>query len=191
MSPANRPAPGCTAPTGSPAIPCSRGSSFPTRRISTPQEHIRDFGKKHAAPEFPSWNKEGTFDLEEWVLVQHDIEDVKRLMWDYVGIVRSDKRLQKAHKRILMLADDIHDYYKKSTISSRIVELRNLATVAKLIIRSAMTRRDSIGLHLQRRPPDAGAPEGERGPSGRAQSETHETGQVLNEAGDRDTADAD
>ena len=96
---------------------------------------------------FPNWNKEGTFDLEEWVLVQHDIEDVKRLMWDYVGIVRSDKRLQKAHKRILMLAEDIHDYYKKSTISSRIVELRNLATVAKLIIRSAMARRDSIGLH--------------------------------------------
>ncbi len=109
--------------------------------------HIENFDKKGRIPEFPNWNKKGTFDLEEWVLIQHDIEEVKRLMWDYVGIVRSDKRLQKAHKRILMLAEDIHDYYKKSTISPRIVELRNLATVAKLIIKSAITRKDSIGLH--------------------------------------------
>jgi L-aspartate oxidase len=109
--------------------------------------HIGNVDKRGRFPEFPPWSKAGTFDLEEWVLVQHDIEDVKRLMWDYVGIVRSDKRLQKANKRILLLAEDIHDYYKKSTISPRIVELRNIATVAKLIIKSAITRRDSIGLH--------------------------------------------
>ena len=122
------------------------GIVFSHRAFLQAERQLAAFSRK-AAPRFPNWNKEGTFDLEEWVLVQHDIEDVKRLMWDYVGIVRSDKRLQKAHKRILMLAEDIHDYYKKSTVSSRIVELRNLATVAKLIIRSAMTRRDSIGLH--------------------------------------------
>ena len=110
-------------------------------------EHIENFNRKDRIPDFPAWDKGGTFDLEEWVLVQHDIEEVKRLMWDYVGIVRSDKRLQKAHERILSLAEDIHDYYKKSTISSRIVELRNLATVAKLIIKSALSRKDSIGLH--------------------------------------------
>ncbi|TFH42486.1 MAG: L-aspartate oxidase [Chrysiogenales bacterium] len=113
-------------------------------------------GRKVKLPDFPAWNKEGTFDLEEWVLVQHDIEDVKRLMWDYVGIVRSDKRLRRALKRILVLADEIHDYYKKSTISSRIVELRNLATVAKLIIKSALTRRDSIGLHYNSDRPEPG-----------------------------------
>jgi len=123
------------------------GIVFSHRAFLRAEEHLRQFDKKRVVPAFPNWNKAGTFDLEEWVLVQHDIEDVKRLMWDYVGIVRSDKRLQKAHKRILMLADDIHDYYKKSTISSRIVELRNLATVAKLIIRSALARKDSIGLH--------------------------------------------
>ncbi|MBP7735007.1 MAG: L-aspartate oxidase [Spirochaetes bacterium] len=123
------------------------GIVFSHRAFLRAEEHLGQFDKKRVIPEFPNWNKAGTFDLEEWVLVQHDIEDVKRLMWDYVGIVRSDKRLQKAHKRILMLADDIHDYYKKSTISSRIVELRNLATVAKLIIRSALARKDSIGLH--------------------------------------------
>ncbi len=123
------------------------GIVFSHRAYLQADGHLKNFDKKRVIPGFPNWNKAGTFDLEEWVLVQHDIEDVKRLMWDYVGIVRSDKRLQKAHKRILMLADDIHDYYKKSTISSRIVELRNLATVAKLIIRSALARRDSIGLH--------------------------------------------
>jgi L-aspartate oxidase len=123
------------------------GIVFSHRAYLQAEEQLARFNSKPAIPRFPNWNKEGTFDLEEWVLVQHDIEDVKRLMWDYVGIVRSDKRLQKAHKRILMLAEDIHDYYQKSTISSRIVELRNLATVAKLIIRSAMARRDSIGLH--------------------------------------------
>ncbi|HNW29237.1 MAG TPA: L-aspartate oxidase [Spirochaetota bacterium] len=133
------------------------GIVFSHRAYLQAEEHLKTFDKKHVIPEFPNWNKAGTFDLEEWVLVQHDIEDVKRLMWDYVGIVRSDKRLQKAHKRILMLAEDIHDYYKKSTISSRIVELRNLATVAKLIIRSALARRDSIGLHYNSDHPTPGA----------------------------------
>jgi L-aspartate oxidase len=123
------------------------GIVFSHRAFLQAESHISNFDSTHSIPNFPDWNKKGTFDLEEWVLVQHDIEDVKRLMWDYVGIVRSDKRLQKAYKRILMLADDIHDYYKKSTVSSRIVELRNLATVAKLIIKSAMMRKDSIGLH--------------------------------------------
>jgi L-aspartate oxidase len=133
------------------------GIVFSHRAYLQAETHLKEFNKKSTIPDFPNWNKAGTFDLEEWVLVQHDIEDVKRVMWDYVGIVRSDKRLQKAHKRILMLAEDIHDYYKKSTISSRIVELRNLATVAKLIIRSALARRDSIGLHYNSDHPAPGA----------------------------------
>ena len=132
------------------------GIVFSHRAYLQAESHIDNFNSNHAIPHFPDWNKEGTFDLEEWVLVQHDIEDVKRLMWDYVGIVRSDKRLQKAHKRILMLAEDIHDHYKKSTVSSRIVELRNLATVAKLIIKSAMMRKDSIGLHYNADHPATG-----------------------------------
>ncbi len=132
------------------------GIVFSHRAYLQAEAHLKKFDKNHTIPDFPNWNKAGTFDLEEWVLVQHDIEDVKRLMWDYVGIVRSDKRLLKAHKRILMLAEDIHDYYKKSTISSRIIELRNLATVAKLIIKSALARRDSIGLHYNSDHPSPG-----------------------------------
>ncbi|MBN1496586.1 MAG: L-aspartate oxidase [Spirochaetes bacterium] len=132
------------------------GIVFSDQAYRKADENLSNFNRTGTMPEFPDWSKKGTFDLEEWVLVQHDIEDVKRLMWDYVGIVRSDKRLQKAHKRILLLAEDIHDYYKKSTITWRIVELRNLATVAKLIIKSAMTRKDSIGLHFNADHPSPG-----------------------------------
>jgi L-aspartate oxidase len=117
------------------------------------REGIRQI-EKIKIPRYPVWNKEGTFDVEEWVLIQHNIESIKKLMWDYVGIVRTDMRLQRAHKRILVLADEIHNYYKKSTISSTMVELRNMATIAKLIIKTAKTRNDSIGLHYNTDHPD-------------------------------------
>lgn len=99
-------------------------------------------------PTFPTWNKEGTFDLEEWILIQHNKEDVKRLMWDYVGIVRSDLRLQHAQRRIQLLAEEIYDYYRRRTITMELIELRNLVTVAKLIIESALQRKESRGLHF-------------------------------------------
>lgn len=104
--------------------------------------------EKTSVPEYPDWSKEGTFDLEEWILIQHNLEDVKRLMWDYVGIVRSDLRLQRAYRRIILLDEEIQDFYKRSTVSSKLVELRNLATIAKLIIQGAMTRKESRGLHF-------------------------------------------
>lgn len=107
-------------------------------------------------PKYPLWNRDGTFDMEEWVLINHNVDDVKRIMWDYVGIVRSDRRLEKAYKRILLLAEEIHDYYRKSTLSHQILELRNLATIAKLIIKGAMSRPDSVGLHYNNDHPDKG-----------------------------------
>ncbi len=113
--------------------------------------HIRDnrdsMMRESDIPDFPPWNKEGTFDLEEWILIQHNIEEVKRLMWDYVGIVRSNLRLKRACRRMLLLDEEIKDYYRRSTLTSQLVELRNLATVAKLIIRSATARCESRGLH--------------------------------------------
>ncbi|HOO72360.1 MAG TPA: L-aspartate oxidase [Spirochaetota bacterium] len=111
------------------------------------KEHYASLKNSIRIPEYPAWNREGTFDFNEWILVKHDIEDIKRLMWDYVGIVRSDLRLNRAYNRILFLAEEVHSYYQKSIISSRVIELRNLATVAKLVIKSAMMRKDSIGLH--------------------------------------------
>ena len=111
-------------------------------------------GKQISIPEYPHWSKEGTFDLEEWILIQHNIDEIKRLMWDYVGIVRSDHRLMRAFRRITMLNEEIQDYYKRSAISPMLIELRNLATVAKLIIKSAMERKESRGLHYNIDYPD-------------------------------------
>lgn len=112
--------------------------------------HIKEiFTPEHkdALPQFPQWDKKGTFDLEEWILIQHNIEDVKRVMWDYVGIVRSNRRLERAWRRITLLEEEIQDYYKRSTLTSRLVELRNLVTTAKLVVQSALLRKESRGLH--------------------------------------------
>lgn len=126
---------------------------FSHRAIEHIEKNLHSYLKKDK-PEFPEWNKEGTFDLEEWILIQHNIEDVKRLMWDYVGIVRSNLRLQRAYRRIRLLTEEIQDYYRRSTLSYRLLELRNLATVATMIINSALTRKESRGLHFNTDYPD-------------------------------------
>lgn len=123
------------------------GVVFSHRAYLHLKDNFKSEYKDKKIPEFPPWNKEGTFDMEEWVLIQHNIDEVKRLMWDYVGIVRSNLRLQRAYRRILFLNDEIKDYYKRSTISPGLSELRNLATNAKLIIKSAIARKESRGLH--------------------------------------------
>lgn len=111
------------------------------------RSHPEILKSRDTLPEFPLWNKEGTFDLEEWILIQHNKEDVKRLMWDYVGIVRTNLRLQRAQRRIKFLAEEIYDYYRRSTLTLELVELRNLVTVAGLIIEGALHRKESRGLH--------------------------------------------
>lgn len=108
---------------------------------------ISEGGNGFSMPEFPDWNKEGTFDPEEWVLIQHNIDEIQRLMWDYVGIVRTDLRLARALRRINFLEEEIRDYYRRSTISSKLIQLRNLVTIARLIVTGAMERKESRGLH--------------------------------------------
>ncbi|MDZ7319151.1 MAG: L-aspartate oxidase [candidate division KSB1 bacterium] len=98
-------------------------------------------------PEIPAWNDEGTFNHEEWVLISHDQEEVQRLMWDYVGIVRSNLRLQRALRRVNLIAKEIETFYKKTKITAGLVELRNLVQVARLIINCALYRKESRGLH--------------------------------------------
>ncbi len=103
--------------------------------------------RNNTMPDFPNWNKEGAFDLEEWILIQHNTIEIKRTMWDYVGIVRSDLRLERALRRINFLEKEIIDYYKRRTVWRRLIELRNLVTIAKLIIQGAIFRKESRGLH--------------------------------------------
>jgi len=98
-------------------------------------------------PSIPPWSAEGTFNSEEWVLISHDKAEIQSLMWDYVGIVRSDLRLQRAQRRILLIAEEIEEFYKRTTVTDGLIELRNLAAVAQLIIKCALHRKESRGLH--------------------------------------------
>ncbi len=98
-------------------------------------------------PELPAWDESWVTDSDDEVVVAHNWDELRRFMWDYVGIVRSTKRLERARHRVDMLRSEIADYYGKFRVNNDLLELRNLALVAELIIRSAMARRESRGLH--------------------------------------------
>jgi L-aspartate oxidase len=106
--------------------------------------------KKRASglPSVPDWDESGTFDAEEWVLIEHDRTEIQQIMWDYVGIVRSDSRLERARRRLRLITDEIEEFYKRTKVVEGLIELRNLATVATLIVRCAITRKESRGLHF-------------------------------------------
>jgi L-aspartate oxidase len=114
-------------------------------------QDIQKSGKIEFAPEcklIPNWDKEGTKNAEEWVLVSHDLHEIKALMSDYVGIVRSDMRLLRASRRIQLIREEVKDYYNRTTVTLGLLELRNLALIADLIVRSALLRKESRGLHF-------------------------------------------
>lgn len=96
---------------------------------------------------FPDWDDSGTENAEEWILVSHNLREVQQVMNDYVGIVRSDLRLSRAKRRVDFLKDETEAFYKKTKITSQVLELRNIIKVAAIIIESAMKRRESRGLH--------------------------------------------
>ncbi len=101
-----------------------------------------------AVADIPSWDDRGTTDAEEWILLAHDFREIQSVMWDYVGIVRSNLRLRRAKRRIDLLDREIDHFYRRTRITARLLDLRNTVTVAKLIIACALKRKESRGLHF-------------------------------------------
>jgi len=102
---------------------------------------------RRAAPRIPAWKTGSAVPPDEAVLVSHMWDEIRRLMWDYVGIVRTNKRLARAARRLRTLRSEIRDYYFRYLVTPDTLELRNLAVCAELIVRSARSRHESRGLH--------------------------------------------
>ncbi len=110
-----------------------------------------------AYTKIPEWDESRVIDTDEEIVLAHNWDELRRFMWDYVGIVRTDKRLQRAARRIALLADEISEYYQNFRVSNDLIELRNLVTTADLIVRCATLRHESRGLHMSRDYPQTDA----------------------------------
>lgn len=102
--------------------------------------------RNEAIPELPDWDDSGVFDRQEWVIIRHLREEITRLMWDYVGIVRSDDRLEAVRRLLHYLSEEVDTFYRANPVRRDIIELRNLSMTANLVVRSALSRKESRGL---------------------------------------------
>ncbi|MDT0595814.1 L-aspartate oxidase [Glaciecola petra] len=118
-------------------------------------KHISaNFDRQHVATEIKPWDESRVIDSDEAVIIQHNWHELRLFMWDYVGIVRTNKRLERAMRRINLLKQEIDEYYSNFKVSNNMLELRNLVCVAQLIVSCAIDRKESRGLHYNRDYPD-------------------------------------
>ena len=116
------------------------------RAAMAARDDIADAGERRA-PEFPGWDPGRAIRSEERVLITQSWDEIRRLMWNYVGIVRSAARLERAMRRLQLIKQEVRGYYWEHLIDSDLIELRNLVEVAELVVRSAAARKESRGLH--------------------------------------------
>ena len=105
-------------------------------------------------PRLPVWDESKVDDSDELVVIQHNWHELRLMMWDYVGIVRTNKRLARAKRRIDLLKQEVQEYYANFRVSNNLLELRNLLQVAELIVNCALLRKESRGLHYNLDHPD-------------------------------------
>ncbi|MEZ8826308.1 L-aspartate oxidase [Vibrio amylolyticus] len=108
---------------------------------------IEKMSEAELPPTLPAWDESQVTNSDEEVVIQHNWHELRLFMWDYMGIVRTDKRLERALRRIQLLQQETHEYYSHFKVSNNLLELRNLLQVAELMVRCAMQRKESRGLH--------------------------------------------